>query len=59
MVSYSMGVNRPSESCRRRVLDLVGAGRRVSDAASDLGITEQTIYNWRRQDGSTLGSSRI
>jgi transposase len=35
---------------RRRVLDLVEAGRRVADVAVDLGITEQTIYNWRRQD---------
>jgi transposase-like protein len=35
---------------RRRVLDLVEAGRRVADVAEDLGITEQTIYNWRRQD---------
>jgi len=35
---------------RRRVLDLVAAGRRVADVASDLGVTEQTIYNWRRQE---------
>jgi transposase-like protein len=35
---------------RRRVLDLVEAGRRVGEIAEDLGITEQTIYNWRRQD---------
>jgi transposase len=35
---------------RRRVLDLVDAGRRVAEVAQDLGITEQTIYNWRRQD---------
>jgi transposase-like protein len=35
---------------RRRVLDLVEAGRRVADVAVDLGVTEQTIYNWRRQD---------
>jgi hypothetical protein len=32
------------------VLDLIEAGRRVADAAQDLGITEQTIYNRRRQD---------
>jgi transposase-like protein len=31
-------------------LDLVEAGRRVAEVAQDLGITEQTIYNWRRQD---------
>lgn len=35
---------------RRRVLDLVEAGRRVAEVAQDLGITEQTICNWRRQD---------
>lgn len=35
---------------RRRVLDLIETGRRVADLAVDLGITEQTIYNWRRQD---------
>lgn len=35
---------------RRRVLDLVESGRRVAEVAADLGITDQTIYNWRRQD---------
>jgi len=35
---------------RRRVLGLVEAGRRVAEVAEDLVITEQTIYNWRRQD---------
>lgn len=35
---------------RRRVLDLVAAGRGVSEVSSDLGISEQTIYTWRRQD---------
>ena len=34
---------------RRKVLDLVEAGRRVSQVASDLDISEQTIYVWRRQ----------
>jgi hypothetical protein len=29
------------------VLDLVAAGRRVSEVSSDLGISEQTIYTWR------------
>jgi transposase-like protein len=32
------------------VLDLVEAGRRIADVASDLGISEQTIDTWRRQD---------
>ena len=35
---------------RRRVLELVESGRRVADVAQDLGIGDQTIYNWRRQD---------
>lgn len=35
---------------RRRVLDLLAAGRRVVDLARDLGISVQTIYTWRRQD---------
>jgi transposase-like protein len=35
---------------RRRVLDLIEAGRRVAEVADDLGISDQTIYSWRRQD---------
>lgn len=35
---------------RRKVLDLVEAGRSVADVARDLGISEQSIYVWRRQD---------
>lgn len=35
---------------RRRVLDLLAAGRRVTDLARDLGISSQTIYVWRRQE---------
>lgn len=35
---------------RRRVLDLVEAGRKVADVARDLQVSDQTIYNWRRQD---------
>jgi transposase-like protein len=32
------------------VLDLLAAGRHVTDLARDLGISNQTIYVWRRQD---------
>lgn len=39
----------PSEF-RRRVLDLLAAGRRVSDLARDLRVSDQTIYLWRRQE---------
>lgn len=35
---------------RRRVLDLVASGRSVADVARDLGISEESIYTWRRQD---------
>jgi transposase len=35
---------------RRRVLDLIHAGRKVAEVADDLGISAQTIYSWRRQD---------
>ena len=34
---------------RRKVLDLVAAGRPVAQVAADLAISEQTIYVWRRQ----------
>ena len=35
---------------RRKVLDLVAAGRPVVDVARDLGISAELIYTWRRQD---------
>ena len=35
---------------RRRVLDLLAAGRSVASLSEDLGVSGQTIYNWRRQD---------
>ncbi len=35
---------------RRRVLDLLAAGRSVVSLSEDLGVSGQTIYNWRRQD---------
>lgn len=34
---------------RRRVLDLVDSGRKIAKVAQLLGISEQTIYVWRRQ----------
>jgi transposase-like protein len=34
---------------RRKVLDLVAAGRSAAQVAHDLEISEQAIYNWRRQ----------
>lgn len=35
---------------RRKVLDLIESGRKVADVALDLGISEQSICTWRRQD---------
>jgi transposase-like protein len=34
---------------RRRVVELVEGGRKVSDIAAELEVSEQTIYTWRRQ----------
>jgi transposase-like protein len=35
---------------RRKVLDLVEAGRPIAEIAQGLGISDQSIYTWRRQD---------
>ena len=35
---------------RRRVLDLVKAGKSVAQVAFELGVSDQTNYNWREQD---------
>lgn len=35
---------------RRRALDLLASGRKVVDVARDLGISDQTLYNWRQQE---------
>jgi|SRR5690625_1762949 len=46
---------------RRKVLDLLAEGRSVASVAHDLDVSDQTIYNWRRQDridrGEQLGLS--
>lgn len=34
---------------RRKVLDLVASGRKVAEVTQLLGISDQTIYVWRRQ----------
>ena len=41
---------RCSPEFRRRVLDLLAVGRSVASLSADLGVSDQTIYNWRRQD---------
>ncbi|WP_040155180.1 transposase [Mobilicoccus massiliensis] len=35
---------------RRKVLDLLEAGRSVAQVARDLDISQESIYAWRRQD---------
>jgi transposase-like protein len=35
---------------RHRVVDLIAAGGKVREVARDLGISEQAIYTWRRQE---------
>jgi len=35
---------------RRKVLDLLAAGRSVTEVAAELGISGACIYNWRKQD---------
>ena len=35
---------------RRRVVDLLATGREVADVARDPGVSEQTIYGWRRRE---------
>ena len=32
------------------MLDLVEAGRPIAEVAQTLGISDQSIYSWRRQD---------
>jgi len=34
---------------RRRVIDLVEGGRKVAEVSKELGVSQQTIYVWRRQ----------
>ena len=35
---------------RRKVLDLIEAGKPVAEIAAQLGMTAQAVYNWRNQD---------
>jgi transposase-like protein len=40
---------------RRRILDLVEAGRPITEVAQALGISRQSIYTWRRQGRTDRG----
>ena len=35
---------------RRRVLDLVRAGKPVAQITADIGVSQQAIYTWRKQE---------
>jgi transposase-like protein len=35
---------------RRRAVSLLQAGKSVRELADELGVSEQTLYTWRRQD---------
>ena len=41
---------RYPEEFHRKVLDLVAACRPIAQIAADLGISDQTIYGWRKQE---------
>jgi transposase-like protein len=41
------------------VLNLVASGRKVSEVAFDLEISDQTIYSWLRQDRIDRALSRV
>ena len=40
---------------RREALELVRNGRSITDVAESLGITAQSLRNWRRQDERDRG----
>jgi transposase-like protein len=43
---------------RRKVLDLVEAGRPIAEIAQALGTSDQSMYTWRRQDRIDRGAGR-
>jgi transposase-like protein len=45
-----MGRRGYSAEFRRKVLDRLAGGHSVASVAHDLDLSDQTIYNWRRQD---------
>ena len=46
-----MAKTRPAyrEQLRREALELVRRGRSIPDVAESLGVSQQTLRNWRRQ----------
>ena len=45
-----MGRRGYSPEFRRKVLDLIAGGKSVAETAAVLGISDPTIYSWRRQE---------
>lgn len=45
-----MGRQGHSAEFKRKALDLLAEGRSVASVAHDLDLSDQTSYNWRRQD---------
>ena len=41
---------------RRKVLHLLESGQPVKHVADDLGLSQQTVYNWRTQEAIDQGS---
>jgi transposase len=52
-----MPKTRPAypEQFRREALELVRRGRGIPDVAESLGVSQQTLRNWRRQDERDRG----
>src|SRR3954449_8646944 len=46
------------ESFRREALELVRQGRSLADVAESLGVSPQTLRNWRRQGERDRGERR-
>ena len=44
------------EQFRREALELVRQGRSIPDVAESLGITAQSLRNWKRQDERDRGA---
>jgi transposase len=45
------------EEFRREAVQMLRAGRTPRELAESLGVSEQTLRNWRRQDGVTVTSA--
>jgi transposase len=52
-----MPKTRPAypDQFRREALELVRQGRAIPDVAESLGVSQQTLRNWRRQAERDLG----